>query len=229
MVHSLRENDPGALWWNSKAILAESLSADEANFLLDIDSSRKGFEYIQPRSPLSASGALSALLGLVGHCEKELTIGTMVRTREALGQLIRKDGSGRIFLIFVSYYEVVDKPEQRTVEIACDMLAELEEQEKQFWGEHEERVNRTLGTQGEYVSQYSSVMENPKEAYITAKEVAERLGVHEKTVYLDARKGTLPCHRRGRSVRFLWNEVLEATRSQAESYVKTRGQDQGQL
>lgn len=223
LVLCLRGDDPEALWRNSLAVLSKSLSEDEACFLLGIDSSRKGSEYVQPRSPLSARGALSALLGLVGHCEKELTIGTMAKAREALGELIRNDERGRPYLIFGSYYEVVGKPEQQKVEGACDMLAELKGQEKQFWGEFEEKVNSALDEEFEmevgetklvgpgYASQYGSFMETfGIRPLMNAEDVGKALSSPTKTVMNLARAGKLPRVMVGsKSVRFRPADVEE--------------------
>jgi|GEM_PF-2516559 len=225
-MHCLRGNDPEAIWRNSKTILAKCLSADEAYFLLDIDSSLKGSEYIQLRTPLSASGALSTLLSLVGHCMKELTIGTMAKTSEALGELIRKDERGRPYISYASYYEVVGKPEQQKVESACDIFAELEKQETEFWGEYGQRVNSALDKEfeidvgvtkrakSEYNSDYKTVAETfGIEPLLKAEEVARILGVPKKTVENLGRTGDLPRHKLGtKTVRFSPADVAEFIR-----------------
>jgi hypothetical protein len=76
IARCLRGADPKAMWRGVRDAILEALSADDAYFLLGIDGSLSGFELVYPKSPLSANGALSALLGLAGHCEKELRIGT---------------------------------------------------------------------------------------------------------------------------------------------------------
>ena len=43
--------------------------------------------------------------------------------------------------------------------------------------------------------------------YVTAKEVAEHLGVTEKTVYKWAREGEIPCRRFGRTVKFSIEDI----------------------
>lgn len=241
LVLCQREDDPEVLWRDSKAALIKYLSADEAYFLMEIDNSQKSYEYAHPKSLLSAKKGLSALLSLVGHCEKELRIGTMAKTCGALGELIHKDERGRPYLIFGSYYEVLGKPEQHKVESACDMLTELEGQEREFWVEYEERVNSAIDEEFEIDV---TVTKRPKPGYhsdyktaidtfgtmplMTAEEVAERTGVHTKTIYLKARQGTIPSRRIGNAIRFVWSEVDEALRVEAELYVETRRKDRGQ-
>jgi excisionase family DNA binding protein len=226
LVLCLREDDPEALWRDSKAALIKYLSADEAYFLMEIDNSQKSSEYAQPKSLLSAKGGLSGLLSLVGYCEKELRIGTMAKACGALGELIRKDERGRPYLIFGSYYEVLGKPEQQKIESSCDMLAELEGQEKEFWGEYEQRVNIALDEEFEidvtvtkrpkpgYDSDYKTVIETFGTApLLTAEEVARILAVPKKTVMNLARAGDLPRHKIGtKTVRFSLTDVNEYMR-----------------
>ena len=226
LVLCQREDDPEVLWRDSKAALIKYLSADEAYFLMEIDSSQKSSEYAHPKSLLSAKKGLSALLSLVGHCEKELRIGTMVKTCGALGELIHKDECGLPYLIFGSYYEVLGKPEQHKVESACDMLTELEGQEREFWGEYEERVNSAIDEEFEIDV---TVTKRPKPGYhsdyktaidtfgtmplMTAEEVGRVLSVPEKTVMNLARAGDLPRHKIGtKTVRFSTADVAEYIR-----------------
>ena len=44
-------------------------------------------------------------------------------------------------------------------------------------------------------------------AYVTAKEVAQYLGVTEKTIYKWARQGEIPCRRFGRTVKFSIEDI----------------------
>ena len=43
--------------------------------------------------------------------------------------------------------------------------------------------------------------------YVKAKEVAEHLGVTKQTVYKWAREGEIPCHKFGRTVKFIIEEI----------------------
>jgi len=223
LVLCLRGDDPEALWRRTKAALTKHLSADEAWFLLRMDSSLESYEFAQPRSPLSARGAMSALLTLAGHCEKELRVGTMDKACRALGELVRKDGRGCPNIPFSSYYEVVGTPEQQRVESVCDMLAELEEREEQFWGEYEQRVNSALEEEFRtevtvtrlvrpgYESQYRSTIETfGVPGLMTAEEVGRILSVPAKTVMNLYRSGELTgCIIGKKTVRFHPKDVAE--------------------
>lgn len=236
----LRGSDPKAMWRGVSDALLEALSADNMYFFLGIDSSRSGFELSQPRSSLSANGALSALLSLAGHAEKELVVRTMAKTAEALGGLVRAKKLKHPKVPIQSYYAVLGTSEQERFESACDMLAKLEEKEQQFWLKFEQRVNRVLAVQSEkegaalkrgeveYVAKFSSAIQAPDQEYLTAEEVAHRSGVHTKTIYLMARKGALPSRRIGNAVRFIWSEVDEALRAEAERNVDARRNDRRQ-
>lgn len=139
---SLRENDSKDLWQKVETVLTR-LPVDDAHFLLKIDRGKTGFEIKNSNSPLSTNGAFSTLLSLAGYCEKELTIGTMAKVSGALSDYISYD-DGYPRLSFRSYYKVVGKQEQEKIDKTYDMLEELEEHEKAFWGEFEQRVNKTL-------------------------------------------------------------------------------------
>lgn len=55
--------------------------------------------------------------------------------------------------------------------------------------------------------------------YVTAKEVAEYLGVTDKTVYKWAREGIIPCRRFGRTVKFSIEDIV---RKEKENGVEVR-------
>ena len=223
LVLCLRGDDPEALWQGTKAALIKHLSADEAWFLLRMDSSLESYEFAQPRSPFAARGAMSALLTLAGHCKKELRVGTMDKACRALGELVRKHGRGCSNIPFGSYYEVVGTPEQPRVESVCDMLAELEEREEQFWGEYEQRVNSALEEEFRtevtvtrlvrpgYESQYRSTIETfGVPGLMTAEEVSRILSVPAKTVMNLYRSGELTgCIIGKKTVRFHPKDVAE--------------------
>jgi len=50
------------------------------------------------------------------------------------------------------------------------------------------------------------------EQTLTAEQVAQFLNLDVKTVYEKAKTGKLPAHRVGRSVFFVWSEIVEATK-----------------
>jgi len=49
----------------------------------------------------------------------------------------------------------------------------------------------------------------PPKEFLTAEEVAEKLGIHRATVIRQTIKGTIPGRKFGRSYRYDWEEILE--------------------
>ena len=83
-------------------------------------------------------GGLSHLLMVIGHCEKELTIGTMDRTKGRMPPAVLDDAS------FRSYFQAVGQPWHRELDEALDHFVELGSQEAAFWTEYRERVNEAI-------------------------------------------------------------------------------------
>lgn len=52
-------------------------------------------------------------------------------------------------------------------------------------------------------------------AYVTAEKIAERLNKRPQTIYKWAREGKIPCHRFGRDVLFIIEEVDECSKGGA--------------
>lgn len=141
LLRSLRGRGVGNLWEDCLRLLTESLTATEAEYFLRIDRFYSGFdllsgEVVDERADLVAGG-LTDLLQFVGHCEKELTIGTMHRTAQSLASL-PADAS------FSSYYETVGQPWQPLVNAALDLFVELDIRERAFWADYRVRVNDAL-------------------------------------------------------------------------------------
>ena len=49
-------------------------------------------------------------------------------------------------------------------------------------------------------------------AYVTADKVAEHFGLPKNAIYKMAREGTIPSYKLGRTVRFVIEEIEDATR-----------------
>lgn len=251
MARCLREKNPDGLWKGTIDTLNGCLGYEDRLCLhmLDIDSLCSADK---PITPLNGNGAFSALIGLTGQLLQELTVGVNARVREELGELIAVDEHGRPYLIYSSYYEAVGKPDQEKLDKACDMLSDLEDEEKRFWQEFDARVDEELfsvyedDVYGDHSlkpgashsippesKRYISHYEHPREAQpcvlplLKAEEIAQLMKVHPKTVYLKARTGELPSRSIGNAVRFVWSEVDKALREEAERKVEKRRKDRG--
>ena len=141
LATALRRRDAKGLWPNCLQVLTEAFLADEVDFFLRIDRSYTGFDVlsgavIDEDADLIAGG-LTDLLEVVGHCEKELSLGTMDRTKRRFQAV--PDG-----LALHSYYEAVGQPWRRDVDTALDRFIELDTQDLAFWNGFRQRVNEAL-------------------------------------------------------------------------------------
>lgn len=89
-------------------------------------------------------GGLTNILEVVGHVEKELSIGTYDQTRAALGGLVAVDRLGRPGLVFGDvdepYLTLVAKHDRHQIRAALDRWIELEAEERGFWLEFRQRM-----------------------------------------------------------------------------------------
>jgi hypothetical protein len=95
-------------------------------------------------------GGLSNLLEVVGHCEKEITLGTLAVTREALEGIINpnKSDQGRFRIRRKHrgehYAWFVGRPEKSQLDEALDHFLRLWKREPKWWAEYRDRVRKAL-------------------------------------------------------------------------------------
>lgn len=141
LTTALRRRDAMDLWPRCLEVLTEMFLGAEVEFFLRIDRSYTGFDVlrgavIDEEDDLIAGG-LSDLLEVIGHCEKELVIGTMDRTKH---RLLAISGA----LSVRSYYEAVGQPWRQELDAAIDEFVRLDAQEPPFWDGYRGRVNKAL-------------------------------------------------------------------------------------
>jgi len=142
LAAALRARDATDLWPACLRLLTDALRADDAAYYLGIDRLLNSYdlrtgETTGEGDPDFAPGGLTNLLEVIGDCEKELTIGTMDRTRRALPPEGALDS-------LRSYYEAVGRPWQSRLDAALDLFVELEAREATFWDGFRVRVNEAL-------------------------------------------------------------------------------------
>lgn len=149
LLQAVRDQQVAGLWQDSLQILTDSLPADDARFLLILERdmceahSKFGLPidklFQDAYSMTDYTSGLNNLLTAIGHYEKEITIGTLHKTRECLtGPTIR----------LRSYYGAIGQPWRRTVDTALDCYMTLEMTETDcFWPEFRMRVNHALDTE----------------------------------------------------------------------------------
>jgi hypothetical protein len=130
----LRAGRADGVWTASADIIIEAVSAEDADSHLWM--TRLLSDYVRdvlhgdvfPRPTL---GSLLDLLDCIGHCERELRIGTFSQLRQDLGDLIRQDPVGAPQLLIESYFQVLDLPESMAaLDRACLHYRAAHEAEK---------------------------------------------------------------------------------------------------
>lgn len=139
---ALRARDASDLWSDCLRLLTDALLADDAAFYLRIDRFLNSYdlrtgETTGEGDPDFAPGGLTNLLEVIGDCEKELTIGTMDRTKRALPPEGTPDS-------LRSYYDAIGQPWQGRFDAALDLFVELDAREAAFRDSFRARVNAAL-------------------------------------------------------------------------------------
>lgn len=155
---ALRSPDKTDVWSACLPHFVAALSADEVEFLSRMDSS-----YRNPPAGLNLSRGLAAALGrrspiepggfsnlieLVGHVQKECTIGMMHKTREALGKLVTYERGNPVLCSSSRWpdFDFVDEGYSREVfENAVQTFLEREAKEIVFWPQFHDRVTAAVG------------------------------------------------------------------------------------
>jgi hypothetical protein len=156
-VQELQSSGESDLWEKCLPHLVATLSADEAEFLSRMDAAYRNppagrnlshalAAMLRTRIP-SEPGGFSNLIELVGHVQQECMIGTMHRTREALGEFVADDGDHPVLSSASawSYFDFVDDDyAQETIESAISQFLECEAREREFWAAFRNRVESAV-------------------------------------------------------------------------------------
>ena len=142
LASALRAHDATNLWSDCLRLLTDALLADDAAFYLRIDRFLNSYDLRTGEDsgegdPEFAPGGLTNLLERISDCERELTIGTMDRTKRALPPEGAPDS-------LRSYYEAIGQPWQARFDEALDLFVDLEAREAAFRENFRARVNAAL-------------------------------------------------------------------------------------
>jgi hypothetical protein len=145
LANALRVGDAQALWDQALALLNATLSADDVDFYLQMDTWYYGWAITAGTAPEDGAlpvfpGGLSRLLELIGHGEQELRIGTMAQTRARLSRLPGDGAPVR------SYFSAVGRPWITDLDQARDRYLALTSEEAAFWSTYHARVNAARAT-----------------------------------------------------------------------------------
>lgn len=140
LANAVRNRGLTGLWQEAVRILTDALTAEDAEFLVQLD---RFFDALQgevrdvPCLPFFVihNTGLSDFFHLIGHCEKELGIGAMDQTRRRLLALPVSP---------CSYYEAVGQPWRTDLDTALDLFFGLEAEQEDFLNDFAKLVNRSL-------------------------------------------------------------------------------------
>lgn len=138
---------PWRIWEESLCALTAALTGEEVAFLLGADAFYAkldmGTTYSRTRQGteiVCRNAGLSDLIDLIGHCEKECSLGSLQRTKGLFLDVPRRLYDTRVS----SYYQVLGEAWQDTIDKTLNRFLLWEEEEKSFYGEYSERVNTAL-------------------------------------------------------------------------------------
>lgn len=93
-------------------------------------------------------GGLTDLFEVIGHYEKELTIGTYAKTREALGNKIKFEDvrypPRYVSDLFSPYFKYVSHGKKGILDNAVEIFLSLQPKEYRFWSAYNNTVNKKL-------------------------------------------------------------------------------------
>jgi hypothetical protein len=152
---ALSSGTAGKLWQRVIAGVADRLDVDQINRLLRLDRKYQGYsastdgagEGFIPVMP----GGFSAIIEVAGHVEKELELGTLHRTREALEELVVPDLIGRPRLRGADqrdpYFVLAAGDGGDKWRAALDVYTEAEAGETAFWADFRSRLGQSLASE----------------------------------------------------------------------------------
>jgi hypothetical protein len=148
--------DATRLWDQCVHLLTDALPVAQVEFLLAMDRWFHGYDIASGQAEGEGymcvfPAGLSHLLMLIGHCEKELTIGTLDRTKRAMTRAIPAD------LPVTSYFQTIGQLWQTDVDRALGGYLDRAGQESAFWDAFQTRVNRVVP--GEFKARFIMEME----------------------------------------------------------------------
>lgn len=165
LSRSLRYEDTSRLWPECLRELTDTLTGDEAEFYLRMDRYYLGYSSIEERVEDDDEGALlpgglTNLLEFIGHCEKEITIGTMQHCTAALweagivfhntyGQNTWRPSEANsatehLGTGSVNYFGFLGHTKRSQLDAALNQFIELDRREESFWEDFRQRVRQVL-------------------------------------------------------------------------------------
>ena len=147
LAAALRKRDANNLLDRCLDVMSEKITADEMEFLFSIDRLFSLYSFDRRYGSYDANtlpaGGVSDILTLVGHCQKEIEIGTFATVCEEMRGLLSLD-LGYPRLLADNYYEIIEKEATEEVEKAYGILQSSYHDELRFWDNYIGQVNRIV-------------------------------------------------------------------------------------
>jgi len=153
----LRRGDSNGMWKEIVSLFRTNIEYEEACALLNADQ----YYFAGSDSPFQVAGqwnarskgyhptvmspgGLTDILTVVGHCEQELRLGTLARTREALDDIIQVTYGPPQKVLIPSYVQLAVSGNKEKIDKACEIFMARSKREEEFWKEFERRVNEFI-------------------------------------------------------------------------------------
>lgn len=163
------------IWEDSLQIFTRTFTKEEMKFYFEIDSILRminvgdyleSLYFAKTVEGLLEWGTLTDLISIVGHVEKELSIGTFHKTKLKILKLFPDYNDLK------SYCQIFGTSIQKSIDRILDNFSELEKSEKKFWEDFDTRVNIAIEKEFEtevtihfraktqYVARFKALVQN---------------------------------------------------------------------
>jgi len=169
LLHVLKKRDESSLWEDCLNIFTGGLLKEDIVFWLKMDRI-----YLEEEIRF-LSGGITDILWLIGYCEKELTIGTMDRTRAT----IEGDSDLNSLNPFEAqnYFSCVRRWGQGILDSTLDCFISLQQDEQEFANEYTERVNQALEDKFDVLIPIESRFESHLRTFADLLKVTKETGI----------------------------------------------------
>ncbi|MCE5197743.1 MAG: hypothetical protein ABFD54_12835 [Armatimonadota bacterium] len=144
LAAALRKRDANNLLDRCLDVMSEKITADEMEFLFSIDRLFSLYSFDRCYGSYDANtlpaGGVSDILTLVGHCQKEIEIGTYAAICEEMRGLLSPN-LAYPRLLAGNYYEIIEKEATEELEKAYGIIQSNYHDELRFWDNYIGQVN----------------------------------------------------------------------------------------
>jgi len=195
LLESLQSGERTNIIYQFLGLVTKIYDEKELEFYINTDNS-----YIEAKIYLGenpsvwhrpVTGGITDLLEVIGHYQKELSIGTFAKTRAALGQIISFDrliySPSNGSEIISPYFECLALGVKKELDEALDLFLSLQSREEAYWVEYRSQVQQALESifkeQSEFAFSSDSHDEIHEMLSLCEEEIVEPYE-HEEVTYI---------------------------------------------